>query len=324
VIEKVEWKQQDFASLMLSGCLMEIKQLRCFLAVAECLHFGHAAEKVFLSQPALSLQIRALEEEIGVSLFERNRHKTRLTSAGLVLVEDAQRILDLAQQAADHARQATLGIVGTVNVGFISTAAALIVPPVAKKFCKSYPGVSLELRNVLTEDQVKALQERRLDIGLLRIPVNAPPEIQTTLVHREPFVLLVPSEHPLADGRAFALEDLRNEDFVMYTRKLAAGFHDRILGILNAAGFSPRIVQSASEMYTLLSLVASGQGIAIAPVSVLLHKTTGVVARDLPDNIEQSEIAMAVNTLHITPATQRFADMVIEWSAAQHAVPALP
>jgi DNA-binding transcriptional LysR family regulator len=110
----------------------------------------------------------------------------------------------------------------------------------------------------------------------------------------------------------------------MYTRKLAAGFHDRILGILNAAGFSPRIVQSASEMYTLLSLVASGQGIAIAPVSVLLHKTTGVVARDLPGNIEQSEIAMAVNTLHITPATQRFADMVIEWSAAQHAVPALP
>jgi DNA-binding transcriptional LysR family regulator len=145
-----------------------------------------------------------------------------------------------------------------VNVEFISTAAALIVPPMAKEFCKSYPGVSLELRNVLTEDQVKALQERRLDIGFLRIPINALPEIKTTVIHREPIVLLVPSEHFLADGRTFALEDLNNEDFVMYTHKLAAGFHDHILGILNAASFSPRVVQSAREMYTLLLLLPRG------------------------------------------------------------------
>ena len=122
---------------------MELKQLRCFLAVAEHLHFGRAARTVYLSQPALSLQIHALEEEVGVQLFIRDRRKTVLTPAGKALIEDAQAMLRLNNQAIQHAQQAALGEVGTLNVGFISTAAALLIPPLVIQFRSEHPGVSL-------------------------------------------------------------------------------------------------------------------------------------------------------------------------------------
>ena len=291
---------------------MELKQLRCFLAVAQHLHFGRAAQTIYLSQPALSLQIHALEEEIGVPLFLRDRRKTTLTAAGAALTRDAQAILSLSEQAVQHARQAALGEVGTLHVGFISTAAALLIPPLMVEFRKQHPGVDIELRNVLTEDQVPQLRERRLDIGFLRVPLNAPPEIVVTVIHREPFVLLVPMRHRLAGRKPFTLADLRDDDFVMYTRKLAAGYHDRVLGILNAAGFSPRVAQTASEMYTLVSLVAAGQGIAIAPASIQLHHTAGVVARELPGDLPQSEIALAMNRDNISPVARLFSDQVFK------------
>jgi len=291
---------------------MELKQLRCFLAVAEHLHFGRAARTVYLSQPALSLQIHALEEEVGVQLFIRDRRKTVLTPAGKALIEDAQAMLRLNNQAIQHAQQAALGEVGTLNVGFISTAAALLIPPLVIQFRSEHPGVSLELRNVLTDDQIAQLSGGRLDVGLLRSPMNAPPEISTEVIHREPFVLLVPLGHRLAGRRPFTLGDLNDDDFIMYTRKLAAGYHDRVLGILNAAGFSPKIVQTASEMYTVVSLVAAGQGIAITPASVQLHHTAGVVARELSDCLQQSEIALALNTKNLSPAAKLFSDLVLK------------
>lgn len=295
---------------------MELKQLRCFLAVAEHLHFGHAAEAVFLSQPALSLQIRALEEEIQVPLFLRDRHKTQLTPAGEALIEDAQVILERSARAVQHARQATLGEVGTLHVGFISTAAALLIPPVVKEFRRRYPGVNLELRNVLTEDQIAQLLERKIDVGFLRVPINAPPEIVTKVVHSEPFVLLVPVGHRLAGRKPYTMADLRSEDFIVYTRKLAAGFHDRIMGILNASGFSPKVAQTVSEMYTLISLVAAGQGVAIAPASIQLHNTKGVAARRLPVKTDKSEIAMAYNNKNISPAASLYIRVVNEMHAA--------
>jgi DNA-binding transcriptional LysR family regulator len=295
---------------------MEFRQLKCFLAVAECLHFGRAAESVHLSQPALSLQIRALEEELGVQLFFRDHHRTQLTPAGTVLVEDARQILSLCASATQHVQRAALGEVGTVRVGFISTAAALLVPQIVKEFHRLYPGIHLELRNVLTDDQVSQLIAQKLDVGLLRVPLNTAPEIVTNVIHKERFVLLLPVGHPLAGKKPFTMEDLRSEDFIIYTRKLAAGFHDRIMSIFSAAGFCPQITQTVSEMYTLVSLVAAGQGISIAPASVLLHRTKNVIARPLPMKAPLSEIALAYNRENLSPAARHFVRIIMKMYAA--------
>jgi DNA-binding transcriptional LysR family regulator len=196
-----------------------------------------------------------------------------------------------------------------LRLAFISTAAALLVPPLVKAFRELYPDVEVELRNVLTGNQVDELLERKLDVGLLRTPLNAPELIQTIVLHREPFVLLLPASHPHASRRSLRLEELHEAKFVMYTRKFASGFHDRILGIINGAGFSPHVVQEAGEMYTLISLVASGLGVAIAPASIQLHHTQGVVVRPLPSDLPLSEISLATNSSNLSPCAQLFVDL---------------
>jgi DNA-binding transcriptional LysR family regulator len=291
---------------------MELKHLRSFLAVAEHLHFRHAADAIHLSQPALSVQIRALEAEVGAQLFVRNRRETFLSPAGKVFLEEARDVLMRSERAIGRAQRAALGQMGLLRIGFVSTAASIIIPPLVMRFRELYPGVELELLNVLTADQIVQLGDGRLDVGLLRLPLNPQDEIETTILHREPFVLLMPASHPLARKPRLRLEHLRNADFVIYARKQAPAFHDLILSICNHSGFSPHVVQDASEMNTLVSLVAAGLGITVAPSSVqLLNPISGVVVRKLPRKLPLSEIALAVRSHSTSPTTRLFVDLAI-------------
>jgi len=172
------------------------------------------------------------------------------------------------------------------------------------------------LRNVLTRDQVTQLMDRKLDVGFLRVPLPTPPEIRTRVIHREPFVLLLPASHPLALKDDLQLADCRGADFVMYTRKMAPGFHDQCMNILHQNGLMPHVVQEAAEMYTLISLVAAGMGIAIAPASIALHHAENVVVRELPGETVQSEIAIAWNKEQSSATAQLFLDMVFEKAGA--------
>jgi DNA-binding transcriptional LysR family regulator len=293
------------------------RQLRSFIAVAEELHFGRAAKLVNLSQPALSLQISGIEDELQVKLFARNRRKTELTQAGEVFLQEARDVLQRTEQAITTVRRAALGQVGTLRIGFISTAAAVITPPLVKQFRERYAHVELDLRNVLTRDQLTQLQDRKLDVGFLRVPLQTPPEIKTRIVHREPFVLLMPASHPLASRKDLKLSDCQHVDFVMYSRKMAPGFHDLIMSMLHRNGLTPHVVQEAAEMYTLISLVAAGLGFAVAPASIALRHADSVVIRELPDEEVRSEIAIAWNVNHVSMTTQLFLQMVFETSRAR-------
>jgi DNA-binding transcriptional LysR family regulator len=293
------------------------RQLRSFIAVAEELHFGRAAKRVNLSQPALSLQISGIEDELGVQLLVRNRRKTQLTQAGTIFLVEARDVVLRTEQAITTVRRAALGQVGTLRIGFISTAAAVIMPPLVKRFREKYEHVEIDLRNVLTRDQFTQIQERKLDVGFLRVPFPTPPEVRTRVIHREPFVLLLPASHPLAQKEDLKLTDCQGADFVMYTRKMAPGFHDQIMNILHRNGLTPHVVQEASEMYTLISLVAAGLGLTIAPASIMLHRAGNVVARDLPEETTQSEIAIAWNRENISATTQLFLQMAFEGSRSK-------
>jgi DNA-binding transcriptional LysR family regulator len=296
---------------------MNPKQLQSFIAVAEELHFGRAAKRVNLSQPALSIQISGMEQELQVLLFARSRRKTALTQAGQVFLQEAREVLQRYEQAITTVRRAALGQVGTLRVGFISTAAAIIAPPLIKRFREQYTHVEIDLRNVLTRDQVTQLQERKLDVGFLRMPLQLPAEIKARVVHREPFVLLVPASHPLAHKKDLKLSDCQNEDFVMYSRKMAPGFHDQIMSMLHRSGLTPHVVQEAAEMYTLISLVATGLGLAVAPASIGLHHADNVVVRELTHEEARSEIAIAWNINHSSMTTDLFLRMAFEAAGAR-------
>jgi DNA-binding transcriptional LysR family regulator len=285
---------------------MELRQIRSFLSIAETLHFGRTAELIHLSQPALSLQIKALEEEVGVRLFERNRRKTRLTAAGLAFRDDAAAALSQLEQAMRSARLAANGKLGLLRIGFVSTAGSEIVPNIVRQFRELNPEVEFSLRNILTGEQVRMLETGALDIGFLRVPIGEHSALEVVTVHRERFVLVVPSSHKLAKRKRVRLREVAGQDFVMYERTYAPGFHDLIFGILRDARIAPNVTQTAAEIPTLISLVDSGMGITILPASAVKHYVASVVACEILDRIPMVEIAIAVSKRFRTAVVDNF------------------
>ena len=274
---------------------MELRQIRSFLSIAETLHFGRTAELIHLSQPALSLQIRAPEEEVGARLFERNRRKTTLTAAGVAFRDEAARALSQLDQAIRRAKLAANGKLGLLRIGFISTAGSEIVPDIFRQFRELNPEVEVSLRAITTADQVQMLETGSLDVGFLRLPIGEHSALDVVTVHREPFVLVVPASHKLAKRKRVRLSEVSGEDFVMYERRYAPGFHDLILGMLRDAGIVPTVSQTGAEISTLISLIDAHMGIAVLPTSAVKHSVASVIACDIVEKIPMSEIGIVVS-----------------------------
>jgi DNA-binding transcriptional LysR family regulator len=294
---------------------MELRQIRSFLSIAETLHFGRTAELIHLSQPALSLQIRALEEEVGVRLFERNRRKTTLTAAGVAFRDDAAAALSQLDEAIRMARLAARGKLGILRIGFISTVGSEIVPTIVRQFRELNPEVEFSLRAITTADQVPMLETGSLDIGFLRLPIGGHPTLDVATVHREPFVLVVPASHNLAKRKRVRLREVAGHEFVMYERTYAPGFHDLILGLLREAGIVPNVSQTAAEISTLISLVAAQMGVAILPASAVKHSVASVIACDIVDKIPVSEIGIAFSKRDRAAVVDNFRSFALLWFA---------
>jgi DNA-binding transcriptional LysR family regulator len=291
---------------------VELRQIRSFLSIAETLHFGRTAELIHLSQPALSLQIQALEQVVGVRLFERDRRKTTLTAAGLAFRDDAAAAVLQLDQAVRRARLAANGKLGLLRIGFVSTAGNEIVPKIVRQFRESNPEVEFSLLNVLTADQIQMLAAGSLDIGFLRLPVGLHPELEVVRIHREPFVVVAPLSHKLAKKKKIHLREVSGEAFVIYERSYAPGFHDLIVGILRDAGIVPNVSQTAGQMPTLISLVAAGMGISILPKSTVTHSVASVVACEIADAIPMSEIGIAARKDDRTAIVKNFKSFAME------------
>ncbi len=291
---------------------MELRQIRSFLSIAETLHFGRTAELIHLSQPALSLQIRALEEEVGVRLFERNRRKTTLTAAGLAFRDDAAAALSQLEQAMRSARLAANGKLGLLRIGFISTVGSEIVPNIVRQFRELNTEVEFSLRAIPTADQVQMLESGLLDIGFFRLPIGGHSALNVVTVHRERFVLVVPASHKLAKRKRVRLSEVAGQDFVLYERTYAPGFHDLIFGMLRDARIVPNISQTAAELSMLISLVGAHMGVAILPLSAVKHSVASVVACDILDRIPMSEIGMAVRKGTRSPVVDNFRSFALK------------
>jgi DNA-binding transcriptional LysR family regulator len=272
---------------------MELRHIRSFLSLAKTLNFSRTAEIIHLSQPALSLQIQALEKELGVTLVERAGRRTVLTAAGAAFQREAAGGLTQLGQAAQSARLAAEGKLGVVRLGFVSTAGTHMVPRLIREYRALNPCVEFSLRNVLTADQGKLLEEGALDLGFLRMPFTGGPSVEVVPILEEQFVIVVPSSHSLAKKSRVRLRETANETYVLYERAHAPGFHDLVVTILNGAGVIPTVNQVGGEMPTLIALIASGAGISLLPISAVKITRAAVVGCEIRDKIPISEVGLA-------------------------------
>ena len=248
---------------------LEIDDLRSFLTLSEQLHFRRAAEILHVSQPALSKQIRRLEERLGGQLLMRRSGGVHLTPAGQVLVEHARRILEDSASAERITRLALKGEAGTLRVGFGIAVLARGLPDLMLRFRKRFPHVDLSVRNMSTSDQLAALNDRKIDVGFVRLPVRRG-NIATIPVVKERLMIVL-SEQADYDTKK-GLAALRDAPFILPWRGDSASFYDHVFRTCRAAGFVPRVVQEVDVFFTVLNLVRAGLGVSIAPSAVQLMR----------------------------------------------------
>jgi len=292
---------------------MDTRLLRSFVTVAEELHFGKAAERAHLAQPALSRQVKRLEAELGMQLLIRDRRNVALTEAGRAFLEEARAVLERVDRAVLVAHQAGRGEVGSLSLGYEGSALYSVFPDALRLYKRRYPGVALDLRELCTADQVEALLGGGIDVGLLHVPV-ASDGLRVEVVLDEPLVAALPDDHPLARKDRVALEDLSDDPFVFFPRRFAPEVHDRMTGLCREAGYVPRVVQEAESKQSLVGLVAAGIGVAMLPASVGRLKRPGLIYKEIAQPEARVGTALAWRPSHETPALRRFLEVAREAS----------
>lgn len=285
---------------------MELRHLRYFVVVAEELHFNRAAERLHIQQPPLSTQIRQLERELDVQLFERTTRSVRLTEAGTVFLEKAREILDLVEVLPDVARRASKGITGQLTIGFSGSATYSALPIVARIFRDEFPHASLDTQGeLLSTPLIEGLLHRRFDVCFGRVRFGVP-ELDSRLIRDEELSVFLASDHPLADQTEVQLSDLAHDDFVTPNSRAGSAIYETTIQACLDAGFFPNIVQETSETATLVSLVAGGFGVALAPESVRHLNITGAVHRRLAAPRAHTELRIIWRRADQSPLLRRF------------------
>ncbi len=290
---------------------MELRHLRYFVAVAEERHFGRAAERLRMAQPPLSQQIKAFEAELGARLFDRNRRKVDLTAAGEVLLPEVRDILARAGDLGRLARAAAGGEAGRLDIAFTgSVPFTEVMPRILRAFRHAYPDVRVSLREMSTGMQIEAMAEGRLDIGFARPAAsNLPPGVCGRLILREPLVLALPADHPLAGRASLSMAEVAGEGLVMNPRHIGTGLYDKITQLCQAAGFAPRIAVEAHQMSTMIRLVDAGLGLAVVPRTMCRVGFDGVAFAAIADADAFIDLIL-IHRSTISPATATFLSVV--------------
>jgi DNA-binding transcriptional LysR family regulator len=286
---------------------MELRHLRYFVTVAEELNFRRAAERLHLAQPALSAQIKNLEEELGVRLFDRTTRSVNLTQTGQVFLKEARGIIGAAANAEQLVKKAEHGLVGTLRVGVIAPATGPLLANVLRRFHQKFPGVQLSLSALSSAEQLRRLREGDLDAGLLRPPITSP-ELDSRFVEQAPQVLAVPAGHRLAKKRRLEWKDFNGEGLVMIHPDHQHSFYDPFLAACAKAGSRTHVAQYAQDVQIKLWLISAGFG--IAPVTKTLREISrpGVVFRSLPPGVPLVQIVLAWRRFDASPVVKNFLD----------------
>jgi DNA-binding transcriptional LysR family regulator len=260
--------------------MIETRQIRYFVALAEHLHFGKAALALNMAQPALSQQIRQLEDELGTPLFERNTRRVTLLPAGNTFLARAQAILHELSLAVEEAGDINVGHSGSVRIGFVSTAAPRVIPELLNRLRRKYPRIHVDLYETDPLDQVQQLHWLKIDIGLMLFHPNDP-ALNAAIIARHRVMVALPRKHPLAARKAIPIKELADETFVLSPKTTQPDFREFVLDLCKRHGVVPTRTQQVRLIQTALPLVAGGAGIAFIPESLEELRPRSVVFRPL-------------------------------------------
>lgn len=288
---------------------MDMRHLRAFVAVAEELHFGRAAERLHLSPPPVSLAIKELETELGVRLFERTSRRIALTAGGEEVLRDARSILARAEAMRQHAHAAASGLTGSLAIGFISTAAYSFLPAVLSRFCSDYPEVRPSLHEGSTDRISADVESGSLDIGCMFPTPGLYPSLSYRPTNVYDLVLALPEKHPAARLATVPLESLAHERFLLFERHIGPLMFDIVVATCMRHGFSPRLFH-ARYQHTVVSFVSSGFGVALVPDCVQVMHREGVVYRRLRGDHPKVETGVAWRTDDDSQIVRAFLDYV--------------
>lgn len=273
---------------------MELRHLRYFIAVAEERHFTRAAERLGIKQPPLSLQIRQLEQEIGTPLFHRLSRGVELTEAGVMLHDEATRILDQLEQVKARVQRCARGETGRVQLGFAgATYFQPLVPGIVRAYREHYPSVALSPEASNTPRLVAGLRNGEIDVAFVRPPVSDGDGLAFEPLVNEPMVVVLPESHPHADDPCVPLTLLAPETIILFPRAIGPGLHDTVIASCQQAGFSPRLGQEAPQIPSIVHLVAAGFGVSIVPRSIAQISAQGVRYVDIQGDGPVAPIALA-------------------------------
>jgi len=294
---------------------MDFRQLRYFVAVAEELSFSAAARRLHVSQPPLSLQIKALEEELGSVLLNRNNRKVELTEAGTLFLEQARRALAYLERAGDVVRQAARGEAGELRVSFTASVPMFeAFPQIVQAFRARHPGARADLIHLSTGQQLRALADKSVDIGFLRpSPLFEPPaNITVAQLWTDRLVAVLPAGHALARRLGpLPMAALADESFILFPRGLGCGLFEHVTVLASRAGFAPHVRQEAREGATIIGLVAAGMGISVLPDTYMKTGIPGVTYCALDTRDAASRVLLAYRADDAAPLLRRFRETAL-------------
>lgn len=294
---------------------MDFRQFRYFVAAADELHFARAAEKLGIAQPALSQQIKALENQLGARLFQRAKRRVTLTEAGEAFLDEVRATLTQAEKAVRVARDTARGETGLIDIGLVgSVMYEPLFPHTLKEYSKKHPRVQISLHEMPILTQISEVAAQHLDIAIIRepVPAGALESVDHFVLSTQRLVIAMPDEHPLSRKPALKLADLRNDAFLTFADPPGVGIGQAVLDHCRSAGFEPRITQKVSEIATLISLVAAGLGVGLVVESISHLRLPGVCYRPLEGTAAASRLVVAHRRFERTPAVRALLDSLRE------------
>lgn len=290
--------------------MLDLRHLNAFVTLAQELHFGRAARRLRVAQPALSQQVKRIEAALSVQLFTRTSRRVELTEAGTALLPNARALLADAARAETLTRRVALGEAGSIRIAFIASGAFALLPDILSRFRKALPDVAIEFFDGPLEAPIDRLENGSLDVAVVRDP-DPDPRVRAETLHEERICAVVPRSHWLASRNRIDVSSLADDTFVMFPRLRAPRLFDKLTGLCDQAGFAPRIVSEAADWQVLASLVAAGVGVTLAPESVRKMPRDGVSYLPLTFTKRLAKLVLLYSADHVSPVTTAFVELAL-------------
>lgn len=290
---------------------IELRHLHYFLAVAEELHFRRAAEKLFISQPGLSRQIKQMEDNLGYPLFERTNKKVILTKAGIYLKEEASMLLKNLKDSFDHAQLIHEGIEGQINFGYVGSAMQNVIPQLLIKMNEDYPNVHYSLREMENPAQIEALMRQEIDLAFVRLD-KVPKGLEILPVFEDTFSLVLPQNHALNVNNFKSLKQVQDEDFILFDQSYSPAYYEQVMQIFKQGGFQPSISHNTVHASTIFRLVENKLGISIVPTSLGMGYNMAVKLIELDKISQKTVLSVAWNPSNRNPILKKILSKIIQ------------